>query len=274
MKIRNHRLVHDDGTPYPFRRSPNCGGKVQHEFLVLHYTAGKSAESSIDYLTQPIAKASAHVVIGRDGSITQLVPFDTVAWHAGTSFWDGFDGLNQYSLGIELDNAGPLVRQGGRWVAWFGGVYPEEEVIEAVHKHETRPRGWHVYTQMQLEAALELADLLVHHYGLRDVVGHDDIAPGRKLDPGPAFPMESFRRRIFGRQEDDKERFVTTTSLNIRLGPGTHYDLLPGSPLPEGTRVEVLKEEGLWRFVDVLDEVNGIMDLQGWVHGRYLKRMV
>ncbi|MGQ9689349.1 MAG: N-acetylmuramoyl-L-alanine amidase [Desulfobaccales bacterium] len=273
MKIKNHRLYRDDGSQYPFRRSPNSGGPVQHEFLVMHYTAGRSAESSIDYLTKPIAKASAHVVIGRDGSITQLVPFDTVAWHAGTSSWDGFDGLNHYSIGIELDNAGVLTRQGNRWKAWFGDTYPDDEVLEAVHKHETVLRGWHLYTEVQLTAALELADLLVNFYKLRDVVGHDDIAPGRKIDPGPAFPMESFRKRILGRQDADKERFLTTTVLNIRVGPGTQYDQLPGSPLPEGTRVEILKQDGLWRFVDVLDEVSGIMDLQGWVHGRYLRRM-
>ncbi len=272
MKIKGHRLYHDDDSPYPFRRSPNSGAKVQHEFLVIHYTAGRSAESSIDYLTQRIAKASAHVVIGRDGGITQLVPFDTIAWHAGTSSWEGFDGLNHYSLGIELDNAGPLDRHGNRWRAWFGAYYDDDEVIEAVHKHATRPRGWHIYTPVQIEAALELSDLLVNFYNLRDVVGHDDIAPGRKQDPGPAFPMESFRKRILGRAGDENERYLTTTVLNIRMGPGTQHDLIPGGPLPKGTRVEILQQEGTWRFVDVLDEVSGIMDMQGWVHGRYLKR--
>jgi N-acetylmuramoyl-L-alanine amidase len=271
MKIKGHRLHYDDGAPYPFRRSPNAGGKVQHVFLVMHYTAGRSAESSINYLIQPAAKASAHVVIGRDGSITQLVPFDTVAWHAGTSSWEGYDGMNRYSLGIELDNAGPMQRQGNRWLAWFGATYDDADVLEAVHKHETRPRGWHTFTPVQIEAALELADLLVNFYKLRDVVGHDDIAPGRKQDPGPAFPLENFRRRVMGRAGDEGERHVTTTRLNIRTGPGTQHDLMPGSPLPQGTRVEILRQEGVWKFVDVLDEINGAMDLQGWVHGRYLK---
>ena len=273
MKIKAHRLCHDDGSPYPFRRSPNTGGKVEHEFLVMHYTAGESAESSIDYLTKKIAKASAHVVIGRDGKITQLVPFDIVAWHAGTSSWEGYDGLNHYSLGIELDNAGPLTRQGNRWKAWFGTTYGDDDVIEAVHKHETHSRGWHTFTPIQIEAALELGDLLVNFYELRDVVGHDDIAPGRKIDPGPAFPLESFRKRLLGRQDDELEKYVTATVLNIRSGPGTQYDQLSGSPLPAGTKVEILRQDGLWRFVDVLDEVSGIMDMQGWVHGRYLRRV-
>jgi N-acetylmuramoyl-L-alanine amidase len=117
MKINDHRLLNDDGTPVPFAPSPNMGGEVQHEYLVMHFTAGRSAEESIDWLTKEEAKASAHVVIGRDGSITQLVPFDRVAWHAGASSWEGLQGLNKYSLGIELDNAGRLTRQGNGWRA-------------------------------------------------------------------------------------------------------------------------------------------------------------
>jgi N-acetylmuramoyl-L-alanine amidase len=84
--------------------------------------------------------------------------------------------------------------------------------------------------------------------------------------------MESFRSRIVGRRERGPTLYEVSTSLNIRLGPGTQHEKLPGSPLPRGTLVEVLDEEGSWRFVDVLEEVQGLMDIQGWVHGRYLRR--
>ena len=211
MKIIRHRLYRDDGTAYPFIPSPNFGGEVQHEFLVIHYTAGRDAQSAINWLIDPERKVSAHLVIGRDGNITQLVPFDKIAWHAGRSEWKGFINLNQYSLGIELDNAGFLTRHSNplapfnkgdnRWLSWLKDEYDDSEVIEAVHKHETEPRGWHIFTPEQIEAALEVSKLLVNHYNLRDVVGHDDIAPGRKLDPGPAFPMEEFRARLFEGEE-------------------------------------------------------------------------
>lgn len=272
MKIIRHRLRQDDGTPYPFRASPNKGGKVEHEYLVMHYTAGRDAESAIRTLTDPKYKASAHLVIGRDGAITQLVPFDTVAWHAGISSWEGREGLNRLSLGIELDNAGALTRHGTRWRAWFGVEYDDEDVIEAVHKHETTPRGWHLYTPEQLDAALDVATLLVTRYGLRDVVGHDDIAPGRKTDPGPAFPMQSFHARVLGRADDMPVQYETMTNLNIRSGPGTQHPAIPGSPLPTGTRVVILAEDGSWRRVDVLEPVGDAADVQGWVHGRYLRR--
>ena len=80
-------------------------------------------------------------------------------------------------------------------------MIPDAEVMEAVHENEKKEgtvRGWHRYPPKQLDAALKLAALLVSHYGLRDVIGHDDVAPLRKQDPGPAFPMASFRARALG----------------------------------------------------------------------------
>ena len=197
MKIIQHRLYRDDGAAYPFIPSPNFSGEVQHKFLVIHYTAGRDVQSAINWLIDPERKVSAHLVIGRDGSVTQLVPFDKIAWHAGRSEWKGYRNLNSYSIGIELDNAGFLTRHNNRWLSWFKDEYDDSDVIEAVHKHETQPRGWHIFTPEQIEALSEVAVLLVKHYNLRDVVGHDDIAPGRKLDPGPAFPMKDFRARLF-----------------------------------------------------------------------------
>lgn len=272
MKISKHLLVKPDGTPYPFRASPNVGGKLEAKYLVIHFTAGSSAQESIDWLCNSRAKASAHVVIGRDGKITQLVPFNKVAWHAGASRWEGIDGLNGHSIGIELDNAGRMVRKGGKWQAWFGGSFKDSDVMEAVHKNESSPCGWHIYTAEQLEAAAELAALLVDQYGLKSVIGHDDISPGRKFDPGPAFPMGNFRSRAMGGVDDRLPQYLTTDTLNIRTGAGAGFAALSEGPLPPGTRVEVLAEEGNWRKVDVMDTVGGANDLEGWVNGRFLRR--
>ena len=203
--------------------------------------------------------------------MTQLVPFDRVAWHAGRSEWAGYTGLNQYSIGIEMDNAGRLIRRGNKWRAWFGREYDETEVIEAVHKNESKPAGWHVYTPAQIEAVVNLANVLAKRYGLQDVVGHDDIAPMRKSDPGPGFQLESLRASVLGRKDDDPEIYETTVRLNIRSGPGSSYDELDGSPLPRDTRIEVKGSKGAWRFCDVLDQPDDVAGMEGWVHGRYLR---
>lgn len=273
MKIKNHRLLNDDDSAVSFIQSPNCGGSLQPSYLVMHFTAGKSAKESVDWLASKAAKASAHLVIGRDGSVTQLVPFDRVAWHAGASSWEGLQGMNNYSLGIELDNAGRLTRHGDRWRAWFGVDYDDAEVIQAVHKNETELCGWHDYSPEQIDSALQVAGLLMAKYSLRDVVGHEDIAPHRKCDPGPAFPMASFRSRLMGRTEDRLPEYKNVTELNIRSGPGPQNPALPGSPLPTGTLVQFIAAEGTWWKVDVRGGPGLPADLEGWVSSKYLERV-
>ncbi len=287
MKIINHRLYSDDDTALPFRPSPNIGAQLSPQFIIMHYTAGSGAEQSINWLCNPASAASAHVVIARDGSVSQLVPFDTVAWHAGKSQWLNLSGMNRYSIGIELDNAGPLTRVGDQWVTWFGAQVPTENVLEARHKNRQDMQGWQTYTVEQLYAAFEVCAALMQTYGIQTVLGHEDIAPQRKTDPGPAFPMDAFRSHLAGRKEETAEdeppevaqapapekRFATTALLNIRTGPGSYYDLITGGPLPKGTLLRILATDGLWHHVDVLSIVNGINNLEGWIHSRYVAEL-
>lgn len=263
MKIRQHRLSGDNVS---YRETPNKGGEINSRYLVFHYTAGRSAQSSVEHLCDPEAKASAHVVLGRDGSITQLAPFNVKTWHAGISQWNGLAGLNSYSIGIEMDNAGPLNKVGNSYVAWFGGDYPEDQVLLARHKHEDRERYWHVYTEAQISKALELAELLVGQYKLEDVLGHEDIARGRKTDPGPAFPLQSIRSRVIGRADDEPPHYrVTASSLNIRSGPGVEYEKV-ASALLKGTEVVLLEAGDRWSRV----EVTGKRDIEGWVNNQWI----
>lgn len=275
MRVRNHRLVQGTGYAVAYVASPHMGGGFTPRFLVLHYTAGSSAAGTISWFKNPASKVSAHLVIARDGTVTQMVPFDREAWHAGRSSWGTLSGLNHYSIGIELDNAGVLIRSGGKWVSPLSRrSYPDREVTLAPHKNDppgTPPSGWHAYTPSQIEATLECGLALIDHYGLSDVLGHDDIAPGRKRDPGPDFPLESVRARLLGRGDDRPERYRTTAALFVRSGPGPGFAALPGTPVPPGTEVEVIGKQGLWWQVDVVGEINGVMDLVGWCHSKYLE---
>lgn len=263
-------------------RSPNHGGYLENkepDTIVIHYTAGSSAESSVRSLCSEKSKASAHLVIGRDGSIFQLVPFNMAAWHAGASAHaeTGRKGLNRYSVGIELDNAGVLTRQNDNsYLSWFGKSYPAAEVLAAVHRNQQVERYWHLYTQPQLEACLEVCRVLAARYPIRYVVGHEEISPGRKVDPGPAFPLEKFRDKILDLDrsdlghEDDvpeagaREMSVNIDRLNIRTGPGISYALAREIPLKEGDRLKVLDRREKWVQVSH----DGVV---GWVNGKYLK---
>lgn len=276
MKISNHRLVFDNNAPYPFIASPNYsrGKTLQPDYIIIHYTAGSSADASIRWLCNSQANASAHIVIGRDGEITQLVNFNKVAWHAGRSSWDDKNYLNSYSIGIELDNAGVLRKQGDQWVTWFGKAIDESEVMVATHKNRSEEAGWHTYTSAQIEACRELCSALCAKYPIKEILGHDDIAPQRKTDPGPAFPLSNIQGIAVGRNTEIEEQNlpikVTTATLNIRTGPGTHHNKLEEGPLPVDTSVLVIEKYNNWQYVEVLDEVNGNADIQGWVYGAYL----
>ena len=198
MRIRDHELT---GEGVGHTESPNHGGHFgpgDLDTIVIHYTAGANARAAIDTLCDPERKVSAHLVVARDGAVTQLVPFDTVAWHAGKSQWLGRSGLNSYSIGIEVDNPGRLQERDGDFVSWFGQVYPDEDVVRAVHRNESAASCWHRFTPVQLQVVEDLCALLMREYGIEHVVGHEEIAPERKDDPGPAFPLDELRDRLAG----------------------------------------------------------------------------
>ena len=128
---------------------------------VLHYTEMESAEVSLARLTDPEAKVSAHYLIGEDGEVVRLVPEDKRAWHAGASYWRGRKDVNSASVGIELQHPGHAL-------------------------------GYRPFAGAQIEALLPLLHRIVREHDIprANVVGHSDVAPARKTDPGELFPWE------------------------------------------------------------------------------------
>lgn len=198
--VQNGTLLGPSGKPVRQFTSPNQSSGNDRSYLVIHYTAGTSMTGAVSWFMNKAARASAHLVIARDGSIVQMVPFTRRAWHAGESKWQDLIGLNAFSIGIELVNAGKLRRSPAGWVTWSDILIPDEEVTVATHRNESQPTGWHEYTPAQLDTLFDVAVALHDAYQFKDVLGHDDIAPKRKVDPGPLFPIESFRGRLFGRE--------------------------------------------------------------------------
>lgn len=265
MRINDQDLLVPEAEDIEIAPSPNHGGGIVPEYLVIHYTAGRSGASSVRHFMDPAAKASAHIVLDRSGKIWQMVPFRVRAWHAGASAWAGRHGLNDFSIGIEIDNAGRLQKVGDKYQAWFGGSYNEHEVIHARHKSEQFEFAWHAYTEKQLDALMGLSKLLVSRYQLKDVLGHDDIAPGRKADPGPAFAMNSFRSALFGRGDvESSEYVVSVPALNLRGGPGTEFPVL--KTLAVRTRVSLLEMRSLWAKVVLLEGSQA----EGWVRNSFV----
>lgn len=204
-RVSKNRLVALDGTPaVDWKPTQNRGAAdLQPLYLIMHYTAGLSLSGTINWFENPEAQASAHFVIGRDGTVVQMVELNRRAWHAGVSKWGELVGMNAYSIGIELDNAGKLQRRAdGTYVFVSRGgqrAIPNEQVVLARHQDEQNEAGWHEYTPEQLDAAVWVGQALHAAFNFTDVLGHDDVSPGRKIDPGPAFPMLGFRSQVLGR---------------------------------------------------------------------------
>ncbi len=280
MRIRNSKLVGDDNRTVPFVASPNTGGQLsgaKPRFLVIHYTAGGQASGSIAWFANRNSRVSAHLVIDREGKTTQMVPFGTVGQHAGASTWKGVNGLNRHSIGIELANWGLLRRSGaGGWLSLTGHAVPGERVVLAEHRNSPGDEhGWEIFDEAQLAATVEAAQAIVREYDIApsDVVGHDDISPGRKVDPGPAFPMANFKALVFGRAEEEGGEIRvcvrSETGLNLRSEPSVSGPLIKN--LPDGTTLRVLEARSLWWLVCEVESAGEMPT--GFVNSRYLEQI-
>lgn len=163
------------------RPSPNHGerraegnGAVVVDMLVIHYTGMASDAQALDWMCDPASQVSAHYYIDEAGAVCRLVPEDRRAWHAGVSSWRGAAGINSRSIGIELANPG----------------------------HEF---GYREFPPAQIDALISLAQDIVarHSIAPRNVVGHSDIAPARKLDPGELFPWQQLANAGIGLWPDN-----------------------------------------------------------------------
>lgn len=183
---------------YRIKLTPNQLGKRKStRLIVLHYTASSSLDGAVDWLCSPLSKASAHFVVGRDGQVVQLADTDAICWHAGKSSWKGAPAVNSFSVGVELVNLGPLKQwtlPGKPTVYRANGSaqdIPESDVWHGRHATDLACpyEHWQRYPEAQLSALDKLLGQLLDVYPtVEDVVGHSDVAPGRKIDPGPALP--------------------------------------------------------------------------------------
>ena len=139
------------------------------KIIVIHYTGMQSERESIKRLCNPRYKVSSHFLINQNGNVYKLVNDNRIAWHAGKSCWGKYKNLNNNSIGIELVNKG--------------------------HKF-----GYTNFTKSQLSSLIKICKSLIKKYKIkkRNIVGHSDIAPLRKIDPGEKFPWKNLAKKNIG----------------------------------------------------------------------------
>jgi N-acetylmuramoyl-L-alanine amidase len=165
--------------------SPNQDERGEEiDMLILHYTGMMTAQDAIDRLRNPAAAVSSHYVVDEDGTVLRLVPEDRRAWHAGVSHWRGHTALNARSIGVEIVNPG----------------------------HEF---GYREFPVLQLAAVCDLCLGIVARHAIpaRNVVGHSDVAPDRKEDPGERFDWQALAENGVGLWPADAVDLGTTRPI-------------------------------------------------------------
>ena len=154
--------------------SPNFDVKrrklSQIKFIIFHYTGMQKEKDAINRLTDIKAKVSSHYLIKNNGEIITLVPDVYVSWHAGISCWKNYSFINKYSIGIEISNPG--------------------------HSHEYKK-----FSKKQINSILKLSKFLIKKYKINSkfILGHSDISPHRKIDPGEKFPWKELSTHSLGK---------------------------------------------------------------------------
>ncbi len=151
---------------YSYNFGPTKRAKKLIKFIILHYTGMRKEAEAIKKLCDYNSKVSSHYFIKNNGQILNLVPDLYEAWHAGKSKWKKFDSLNKYSIGIEINNPG----------------------------HEF---GYNTFNSKQINSLKKMLSFLIQKYNIKldNVLGHSDIAPDRKKDPGEKFPWEKLAKK-------------------------------------------------------------------------------
>ena len=153
--------------------SPNFDVKKRRlkeiKFIIFHYTGMKNEKEAISQLTNVKSKVSCHYFIKTNGDIITLVPDLYVAWHAGVSSWRKYKSINKYSIGIEISNPG--------------------------HEYSYKK-----FSKKQIKSVLRLSSFLIKKYKIKSnfILGHSDIAPDRKQDPGEKFPWKYLSKNKIG----------------------------------------------------------------------------
>ena len=206
LQVRDN-LLHGDGVIDVKRDIRDRGTVIRPQVVVIHYGVTHNLDSLV--AAQRATGYRAHLSI--DGyvhgvksvrKIVQKLRLNESGTHAGPSIYRGRSSVNAFSIGIEICNPGPLIRgAGGKLYTTYGKEWDEDDAVELRHSFPGAQHNWTHwarYSDQEIDTCIELIAAIQRAYPtVRDVVGHDEIAPGRKFDPGPAFPMQWLREKVF-----------------------------------------------------------------------------
>lgn len=262
MEVVNHLLK---GENIKYDSTTKVSGQYVPDSIIIHYTAGDSTDVAVKTLKNPAIKASAHIVVGMDGEIVQLAPLNIITWHAGQSEYKGRVGYNKYSIGIEISNPGYLMKQpDGSFHTWYNKKIDPSLIVEANHRNKiTTVKHWHKYPEVQINRVYEICEAICAAYDIQQILGHEEIAPGRKTDPGPAFPLDALRDKLLNQNNSTfPPAALAVVNADMKVLKDAKADSEALWNLTAGTNLKPIKVQGDWLKVAFRKE--------GWVMREFL----
>lgn len=188
-KIKNHKI---EGVRELV--DPDMGGSLNPKGIVIHFTTSYNLIGTANWFQEN--SVDIHLLIDKDGSAAQMVPFNRSAAHAGKSSWNGYYNLNDHFLGIEVVNIGGLFEKSGKLI----DDYDREWKGEVIKNEMLGFKFWEPFTSHQLETLIKTCATLCLEYRIpiSNICGHHECSPGRKNDPGGSLTitMDQFRFRV------------------------------------------------------------------------------
>lgn len=189
LDIKNHIMTSAKQIP-----DPAMGNPMNPKLIVVHFTCSYNLPDTVNYFKNDVT--DIHLLIDKDGTKVQMVPFNRTADHAGKSQWDGYISLNKYAIGIEMINIGPLIKQGDNYIDCYKRVHKGAVVKYPMLGYEY----WEPFTEAQMSELITTTAKLCKHYAIptKYVRAHHEVSPGRKVDVGGCInmSMDQFRRLV------------------------------------------------------------------------------
>ncbi len=218
---------------------PKKRKKIKIKFIIFHYTGIKKELDAIKRLTETKSKVSSHYFIKKNGEILTLVPDLYTAWHAGISKWKKYKSLNKHSIGIEISNPG----------------------------HNYR---YIKFSNKQIKSVCKLSKLLIKKYKIKPacILGHSDIAPNRKIDPGEKFPWKYLSKKKIGYWHGLNQNYLLS-KRNIDVDKKEKINFIKNLHKIGYKKIKNITENKSTKFITSAfqrrfrqDLVNGVIDLE------------
>ncbi|MGB3463897.1 MAG: hypothetical protein WBA74_01450 [Cyclobacteriaceae bacterium] len=230
-----------------------CGEALESADLVIIRSSGIQLTQYTNGKNEHIVEQTSHVSINGDGLVQQFIPFNRQVSEPIPGSWEGIKDLRSRAIVINFENCGRLSKKAEHFVSACEKTFDTAEVFTGIHQNEESLSYWHKFSESQIQIAEKIIRCLTSTYQVKYILGNEEVCPGLKTDPGPAFPLEILRRkviresRLFGLDNSMELNIANRFDLNTILGRQHQSD----EQGKDAKIVNIRKKSGGWYKVNI-----------------------